>query len=262
MVDGLPAFAAELAAAHIGFEPSRFEAVAAAEQQHFWFRARTQLIAWALHRHFPAARSLLEIGCGTGNVLAGLAAAGALSRLAGSEAHPSGLRYAARRLPGAELLQMDARHIPYRDEFDIVAAFDVIEHVDEDDAVIAEMFAACRPGGGILLSVPQHRWLWSYRDEFARHRRRFDRGELLRKLHAAGFERPWTTSFTSLLLPLMMLSRWRQRAATGFDPDSELRIGKVANRTLEAVMAVERGLIRARLPLLAGGSLLAIAHKA
>jgi SAM-dependent methyltransferase len=262
MVDGLPAFAADLPAAQIGFDPSRFEAVVAAEDQHFWFRSRTRLIAWTLRRHFPAARSLLELGCGTGNVLAGLATESEVPRLVGSEVHLRGLALAARRLAGIELLQIDARRIPYREEFDVIGGFDVIEHVEEDENVLAEMFAACRPGGGVVLTVPQHRWLWSYRDEFAGHRRRYQRSELLRKLRAAGFERPWATSFMSLLLPVMALSRRRQRGPAGFDADVELRVGRVMNSVLGLAMALERWLIRSGVALPAGGSLLAVAHKA
>jgi len=251
---GFPAFAPAVEA---GYDPSRYEAVARAEAGHFWFRSRAVLIAWALRRHFPLAQSLLEIGCGTGHVLASLKESSSIPRIAGSEAHPEGLAFAARRATGAELLQMDARRIPFRDEFDVVAAFDVIEHIEEDEQVLAEMFAACRAGGGVLLTVPQHSWLWSVRDEFAGHRRRYGRAELLRKLARAGFVRAWATSFVSLLLPLMALSRRRRQ----FSPSGELEIGAAVNRLLGGLMALERTLIAAGLRLPAGGSLLVAAHK-
>lgn len=259
VIDGLPAFAVSLPAAQIGYDASRFEAVASAQDRHFWFASRTRLIAWAVSRYFPGAQTLLEIGCGTGSVLAGLARE--RLRLTGSEVHSQGLAFAARRIPGAMLLQMDARHIPYRDEFDVIGAFDVIEHIDEDEVVLAEMFAACRSGGGIIVTVPQHRRLWSYRDEFAGHCRRYERAELLEKLAAAGFRHVRTTSFMTLLLPLMALSRLRQRGPAGFDADSELNIGSVANHLLGLVLGLERLLIYAGVPLPAGGSLLAIARK-
>jgi hypothetical protein len=118
------------------------------------------------------------------------------------------------------------------------------------------MFAACRSGGGVIVTVPQHAWLWSERDEHARHRRRYARRDLLRKLAAAGFQRPWATSFVSLLLPLMVLSRRRKRSAS-----QELEVGRAANRALGAVMGLERALIGAGVSFPAGGSLLALAHK-
>ena len=239
----------------IGYDASRFAAIAAVEERHFWFRSRSRLIVWALRRHFPRARSMLEIGCGTGNVLAALQQSG-IERLVGSEAHAEGLAFAARRAPGAELMQMDARRIPFRGEFDVLGAFDVIEHIEEDEQVLREMFAACRPGGGVMLTVPQHAWLWSKRDEIAQHRRRYNRRELLAKLAAAGFQRPWVTSFVSLLLPLMALSRRRKDVSS-----AELEVGAAANQVLGAVMALERGVIRAGVSLPAGGSLLAVAHK-
>lgn len=245
----------------IGFDASRFEALAAVEASHFWFRSRTQLIAWALRKHFPRAQSVLEIGCGTGNVLASISELPSIRRVVGAEAHAEGLAFAARRAPRAELLQMDAHHIPFREEFDVVGAFDVIEHIQEDEAVLQGMFAACRRGGGVMVTVPQHPWLWSYRDEFAHHRRRYRRADLLRKLAAAGFERAWATSFVTLLLPLMVLSRLRQRAPEGFDASLELRVGRAVNRVLGAVMALERRVLEAGLTLPAGGSLLVVARK-
>jgi SAM-dependent methyltransferase len=230
-------------AGDIRYDASRFEVLARLEREHFWFSARTRLIVWALRRHFPHAQSLLEIGCGTGNVLGAIGEAAPALRLAGSEAHASALAFAHRRAPRATLLQMDARRIPYRDEFDVVAAFDVIEHIEDDERVLGEMYGCCRPGGGAIITVPQHPWLWSYRDEFAGHVRRYRRADLLR------------------MLPLMALSRLRQKTPQRFDASSELRVGRTVNRVLGAVMALERRLIEAGVTLRAGGSLLVVAHK-
>ncbi|HJT60536.1 MAG TPA: class I SAM-dependent methyltransferase [Burkholderiales bacterium] len=248
-------------AGDIRYDASRFEVLARLEGEHFWFSARTRLIVWALRRHFPQAQSLLEVGCGTGNVLGAIGEAAPALHLTGSEAHASALAFARSRVPGAMLLQMDARRIPYRDEFDVVGAFDVLEHIEEDDRVLREMFESCRSGGGAIITVPQHPWLWSYRDEFAHHVRRYRRAELLRKVRAAGFERIWASSFVTALLPLMAWSRLRQKSPRGFDTSSELRVGRAANRVLGAVMALERRLLRAGLTLPAGGSLLVVAHK-
>lgn len=261
VIGGFPAFAPALASAEIGYDASRFEALDRLESGHFWFQSRARLIAWALRRHFPRAQSLLEIGCGTGNVLASIAEAAPGLRLAGSDAHASALPFAQRRVAAAVLLQMDARSIPWREEFDVVGAFDVIEHIEDDDRVLREMYASCRPGGGIIVTVPQHAWLWSYRDEFANHVRRYRRPDLLRKIRSAGFERTWATSFVTGLLPLMALSRLRQRTRESFRPSSELQLPRLHNRVLGAVMALERWLIAIGLRLPAGGSLLAVARK-
>lgn len=203
---------------------------------------------------------MLEVGCGDGNVLAAIAAADPRRRVAGTEVHAAGLERARARLPGAELVQLDALELPYRDEFEVVCAFDVIEHVEHDQALLARMYAACRPGGGILLTVPQHPWLWSGHDVAARHRRRYRRRELFAKLAAAGFVRPWSTSFVTLLLPLLYLSR-RARPGAKAPAHAALRVAPPLNALLGGILSLERALIRAGVRWPVGGSLLAAAYK-
>jgi SAM-dependent methyltransferase len=166
-----------------------------------------------------------------------------------------------RRVPKAELLQMDARRIPFVGHFDLVGAFDVLEHVDEAEEGLGEIHRALRPGGGLVLTVPQHAWLWSRQDELACHVRRYAASDLEQKLVRAGFETLFRTSFVSLLLPLMWLSRRLRDAAGDEDASSELRTGKVADAVLGAVMGVERAMIRSGLRLPVGGSLLLVARK-
>ena len=215
-----------------------------------------------MRRHFPDVQRYLEIGCGTGFVLAGVAQAYPQAQITGSEIFSTGLPYALARLPNAELLQMDARHIPYEDEFDVVGAFDVLEHVDEDERVLAEMKRALRPNGGIVLTVPQHPQLWSRQDDYACHVRRYKMGELREKVKRAGFHVVFETSFVSLLLPAMAASRLMQNKQQAVvDELAELRLPKLLNAAFEAVMKVERLLIRMGMRFPIGGSGLLIAKK-
>jgi hypothetical protein len=127
------------------------------------------------------------------------------------------------------------------------------------------MFQACKSGGGVALTVPQHRWLWSRMDDFAHHKRRYTRDELVRKLQRAGFKVEYGTSFISLLLPLMLAARLlRKPAGTAMEDQMDaagLSIGRLANAAMGGVMAVERVLIRLGLRFPFGGSLLVIARK-
>lgn len=260
-IDGFPAWAPELARTSIGYDPSHFAHLFGHESGNFWFRARNRLILWALQRHFPGAQTLLEVGCGTGFVLAGIHAARPAMRLTGAEAFAAGLAFAHSRVPEAELVQMDARRLPYVEAFDVVAAFDVLEHIVEDESVLRSMHRALRPGGGLFLSVPQHRWLWSAVDDAAGHVRRYRARELEQKVRAAGFEILRSTSFVSLLLPAMALSRRRASPVRGTDLYTELQIDGVTNWLLERVMDLERGLILAGVNLPVGGSRLIVARK-
>jgi SAM-dependent methyltransferase len=89
---------------------------------------------------------VLEVGCGTGYVLQSLAAENRYD-LTGLESHIAGLCYARRRLPAVELVQADANNLPYKSTFEGVGAFDVIEHIAEDDAVPASVRRALKPRG-------------------------------------------------------------------------------------------------------------------
>jgi SAM-dependent methyltransferase len=264
VIAGFPAFAPELATGNDGFRQEFFAGLADLEAESWWFRARNELITWALRNDFPDSHSLLEIGCGTGFVLSGIHASQPTLRLAGSEIFSAGLAFAAARVRSAAFYQMDARNIPFISEFDVVGAFDVLEHIEDDVVVIEQVAKALRPSGGFLATVPQHPSLWSAQDVHAAHVRRYTARELRRKVEGAGFEVVRLVSFVSLLLPMMFASRLRlgrELGAEDYDPVEELRQPKALDRIFRGVMGIELGLIRRGLSFPAGGSLLLIARK-
>jgi SAM-dependent methyltransferase len=262
-VDGFTSYAPDFARAGGGFKANYYGELARLEGANFWFRARNALILWAMRRYCAPFESMLEIGCGTAYVLSGVAKAYPDARLCGSEIFVAGLGFAAKRLPAAEFMQMDAREIPFRDEFDVLGAFDVLEHIEEDERVLAQMHAALKPGGCILLSVPQHPWLWSASDDYACHVRRYRATELRHKIEQAGFRVLRSTSFVTALLPALMASRLARRHAEGrrFDPLAEFNVSSSLNTVLETALALERGLIRGGVNFPVGGSRLVVARR-
>lgn len=245
------------------FPEESFELLPELEETSFWFNARNDLIAWAFRRFFPDAASFLDLGCGTGFVLAGLRARFPSIELAGAERSAAALEKARSRAPGVPLFQVDAHRVPFVDAFDVVGAFDVIEHIADDVRVLEGMHHACRPGGGVLITVPQHPTLWSAVDVFSQHERRYTARELLRKLRGAGFEPVFHTSFVTLLLPVVALSRLRRRGETLDDPAAEYRLSPKLARIFGALMSVERRwLIERGVRLPAGSSLLVVARRA
>lgn len=263
VVNGFLAWAPELANNNSGFRPEYFSGLYEAESEHFWFRARNMLILWSLLKYFPNFQSFLEVGCGTAFVLSAIAKENPLKSMAGSEIYPAGLEYASRRVPEADLFQMDARQCPYDEEFDVVGAFDVIEHIQEDELVLQNIYRAVKPGGGCLITVPQHMWLWSSTDEQACHQRRYEKEELLDKIRNAGFEVVRTTSFVSSLLPAMALSRLLQKHASvnEGDPTETLKISAVLNAILYSILRLEFALIKMGINYPVGGSRLVVARK-
>lgn len=262
MQEGFPAYAPALAQEGSGFKASYFVDLAQLEAGHFWFRARNRLIIWALGKYCPEFRSFLEIGCGTGYVSSGIASAFPETLLHGSEIFTAGLAFAAARQPNINFMQMDARHIPFVDEFDAIGAFDVLEHIEEDEQVLMQMCEALKLRGVVLLTVPQHAWLWSPVDEYACHVRRYSAKELHAKIEGAGFEILRSTSFISTLLPAMWASRFTQKcSAKGVDASAEARISPSLNRMFEIFLGAEVAMIRNGVNFPVGGSRLVVARK-
>lgn len=262
VIAGHPALSPELAETGEGFKARYFEELAGLEARNFWFRARNNLIIYALRRYFPEAKSFLEIGCGTGFVLSALERALPDLSLFGSDVHSSGLSFASKRVRKAELFQMDARSIPFEGEFDLIGAFDVLEHIKEDIPVLSEIHRALKRGGGIILTVPQHAFLWSKYDEYACHVRRYGMRDLRSKVESAGFNIVRVTSFVSILLPFMIVSRQLRNRVREYDVMAELKINKGVNTVLEKFLDLEKSAIGLGVNFPFGGSLLLIARKA
>lgn len=244
------------------YEPAVFERQSQFEEVSFWYQGRNEVIVWALRHYFPDAASLLEVGCGTGVVLAQLQKELPGLELVGGELHEPVLEIARERMPGVEFALLDGRSLPYENRFEVVSAFDVLEHIAEDEQVLGQMHRCLRPGGGLLITVPQHPWLWSARDEYLGHERRYSRKEMVGKVEAAGFEVVRATSFVSTLLPFMLASRVGQRILRrDNDPTEELGLPASVQRVLSLGMKADLALIKRGVSLPAGGSLLVVARR-
>lgn len=262
--EGFPLFCPDLADTLTGFDPAAFAVLAKAEEHHFWFKLRNRLLAGLLTRHFPHARSLLEIGCGNGNVLACLHRRGSWDRVVGVELHLSGLRVARSRLPPeVELAQLEGTTIPATHVFDVIGAFDVLEHIEDDEAALREMHRVLKAGGGAMIAVPQHPALWSISDELAHHQRRYRRGELEQKLSAAGFEVVFSSSYIVLLLPMLIINRFlpgcREKDRSALD--REMQLAPSVNSMLGAITSAEVALTLAGARWPVGGSRIVVARR-
>jgi len=227
------------------------------DRSHWWFRGRLAVIRATLRRTLPARRvRLLELGCGSGNVLAALAEFG---EAVGMDAHQD-LAAAAR----AAGLDVRAGHLP--DDLgvapgwaEVVLLLDVIEHVDDDVATLCAARAGVCEGGLLVVTVPAYRWLWSGHDEVLGHRRRYTAAELRAAVERAGFEVLRVSYFNTLLFPLLAAVRgWKRlRGDRGHDLR---RPAAPLNWLLERTFAFERHLVP-HVPLPFGASLLLIGRR-
>lgn len=248
---------------NIGFKTHYFKKLAELEAINFWFRSRNKLICWALRRYSPELKSFLEIGCGTGFVISAISKQFPKARLVGSEYFVEGLVYARQRTPSAEFMQIDTRCATYKSDFDAIGAFDLLEHIEEDEALLQQIYKTLKPGGVVFITVPQHRWLWSAVDEHACHVRRYGANELHKKVSQTGFVLIRSTSFVSILLPAIYLSRIFQRNKSSMCIENlpGLRINPILNKIFEWFLCLELFLIRSGISLPVGGSRLLVAGK-
>ena len=239
------------------------------EDSHWWFASRTLMINTLLQRVLPQPIGLdvLDIGCGAGNMIHHLSHYG---RVKGIEIDARPVRQA--RLRGYDVDQFDATQpMPFEDEtFDLVSAFDVIEHVDADGAALQEAYRVLKPSGHIVITVPAFMFLWSHNDVINDHKRRYAKAELRTKLQGTGFKLKrisYNNFFVfPLAAPLIVLRRGNEPelASHHLDEDEyqvEMEPASPAvNAILTTVGKVEASLAK-YISLPFGTSLIAIAQK-
>jgi len=243
------------------YDPRWFELLDRVEDRHFWFAARRRVVAALARdvmRDAPAGSWVLEIGCGTGGLLAALQSACPDSRVIGMDLHREALDRARRR-SSAALIQADAVHPPFGVSFRLIGLFDVIEHLPDDAGLLRQVRTMLAPLGSLLVTVPAHPRLWSYFDEASHHRRRYTTDDLRSRLHAAGFRVDYLSQFMAPLLPIMWLRR--RAVSRKRDPAGELGIVPGINALMNAALAIEAPLIRRRRQIPFGTSLVAVARK-
>jgi SAM-dependent methyltransferase len=263
ILEDIPVYAPEFADESTGFKAEYFDELVQLEGRNFWFRARNRILTWMFGQYVPPDGEILEIGCGNGYVITGLRAMLPKAKLSGSEILINGLGFAKKRLPDVTLMQIDARNIPFSEHFDAIGAFDVIEHIEEDERVLSQIYASLKPGGHVIITVPQHVWLWSALDEYACHVRRYSEPELRSKCESAGFRVKRSTSFVFFLLPAMLASRLlvRNVDVSKMDSKAELNLNPVLNTLFYWIMCLEYGLMKLGINFPVGGSRLIIAQK-
>lgn len=212
---------------------------------------------------------VLDIGCGAGNMIHHLSRYGYVQGIE-VDARP----VAIARARGYDVRQGDAtRGIPFDDaSFDLVTALDVIEHVDDDEAILREAYRVARPRGILAISTPAFQALWSYNDEINGHKRRYAPRELRARVERAGFRvRRLTLGFFLVFpvsAPLIVLrnrlgakKQLRSHHLSQDEYQVEMEpVSPLVNTILRAVGRVEAALVK-HVDLPIGTSLMCIAEK-
>jgi SAM-dependent methyltransferase len=228
-------------------EGTEVRKLAELEDRHWWYRERRALLARAVRDLRPG--DALDVGAAGGGNTRVLTRLG--WRAAALEYGEDGAQVCHER--GIPVVRADATALPLAaSSLDLVVAFDVLEHIEDDKAAAEAVYAALRPEGTFLVAVPADPKLWSAHDVAVSHVRRYTRPELLDLLTGAGFVIEDVRSWMVLLRPAVALRRRQSSGSDLDDPPGWL------NATLGAIVASERILPVGKLP---GVSLLVRARR-
>ncbi len=147
----------------------------------------------------------------------------------------------------------------YSDPFDLVVAFDVIEHVKEDVESLKKLRSTLKPNGKMVMTVPAFPFLWSKHDEIHHHFRRYTRPQLTQNLRDAGFEVEYISYFNSLLFPVVIAMRFAKNILGMEETPDDGMPPKGLNRILHSVFSSERHWI-GKISVPFGVSLVAVAQ--
>jgi SAM-dependent methyltransferase len=228
------------------------QATTSVEDRHWWYRERRAIIARELRRLGPPSRAI-ELGASGGGNSMVLKEHG--WDVLATEYVAAGVEIAKAR--GLNAIQADARDLPVESEsYDLLVAFDVLEHIEEDHLAATEIFRVLRPGGTALIAVPCGIELWSAHDVASGHFRRYTRETLTEVVERAGLVIDALWSWNVLLRPVVKL---RRRNATEAVSDHDITaVHPVVNAALGLIVRAERVLPVKSLP---GVSLMLRAHR-
>ena len=201
----------------------------------------------------------MEAGCGTGGNLQMLSKFG---RLDAFELDEEARLIAERKLAIDIKPGMLPNGIPYAEgQFDVVTAFDVIEHVNEDVASLAKLGRQLSPDGRLFMTVPAMPWLWSKHDVTHHHYRRYTKSSLDAALKQAGLEPVRISYFNTLLFPMIAGLRLLRKQFGIAETADDAMPAPVMNTMLKTVFSLESNWI-GKVPMPFGVSLMAVAKRA
>lgn len=256
--------------AHVGDngieDPSDFEVylideMAKAEaSEHFWFISRLALIEDVLHRYVKFGSSLLDIGAGTGYVASYIQSLGYKTSV--GDISQKGLEFAVKAGIDSCYL-MDIYKPPFKNKFDAISLFDVIEHLDKDQLALDNVGVMLNRGGKVLITVPAHEWLWNKHDELAGHKRRYTMKSLREKVELSGLKVVYNSYIFRSLVPFLWIRSLlgnKLYSSSKASSNGLFVINPAINKILTWLCVIERRLGKL-LPNIAGGSILLVAEK-
>ena len=189
--------------------PIEYATLAEVEESYWWHIGRRSILSGQIKELFSGRRDLtiLNVGSGTGGTVSLFSDYGTVLNVDRSS---EAVVYMRRK--GYEALQLDATKLPFEDEhFDLIAALDVLEHIEDDGLALAEWGRLLRPGGCLVLTVPAYQWLWSGHDESLNHFRRYTAPDLRKLADETALEVHKCSYAITFSFPMVVAFRFLQK---------------------------------------------------
>lgn len=191
-------------------EETQYHLLAEVEDRHWWHRTLRSAVVQALAATIEDGDRVLDVGCGTGGLLASLEAH---YDAVGVDLSALALEYSASRgLTG--LVRGTMLELPFPDDrFDAVVSIDSLTHasVESETAALEEHRRVLRPGGTLVVQVSAFEWLRGRHDDEVHQQRRYSRRQLRAALARAGFEELQYRYRLAFMPPLMIANNGLSR---------------------------------------------------
>lgn len=235
-----------------------YSEMAEMEKKHWWFLGRRAVVFDILKR-VSSKGKLLDIGLGTGFNAQKFLEMG--FDVDGLDPAPEAIEFAKKIAPKVGVIQSSfpSSQIP-SDTYDVAVLLDVVEHLEDDTAALADVKRALKKGGVALLTVPAFMFLWTKHDERAHHFRRYRKSELVHAIRVAGLEPEFVSYYNFFLFPLIALVRIITKASGREEGSDFDTTPGFLNGLLAFIFGSERFLLRF-FPLPFGVSLIAVVRK-
>ena len=236
-----------------------YREMAADQAKHWWYEGRRQIIAAMIAKTgLPKGMSILEAGCGPGANLNMLKNFGQVKAFEPDE-------FAGEHAAKISALDIYQGGLPEpfpfpADRFDLIGAFDVIEHIEEDVAALSKLHAHLNDNGKAIFTVPAHQWLWSHHDEINDHKRRYSKASFKKALEDAGFTVEKISYYNMWLFPMAVAVRALKKCQGVKDESDVSMPSPPVNKALRFIFGTERFLLP-YLNLPFGLSLIAVCKK-
>lgn len=246
---------------HEDFNSNILDRIFEDEEKNFWHINRKAFIKRLFLKYVNKSDKIIEIGAGTGNVSKMLIDND--FNVAIGEMHKKGLDY-SKKYGIKERYQFDLTKSPFKEHFEVVGLFDVLEHIEDEKGALLEIYQMLKPGGKVVITVPAHNWLWNRKDAVNYHKRRYNLKDIKKLFISLGYEIIEARNFFVFLIPFLFIRKIMNRDDGSEINENEFaedkRVNPVLNALLDKLLKFEFFLLKNSSPSI-GGSIAVVAKK-